>query len=350
MKKIAIFQYDLGVGGIQKSLINLLSNIDSNKYMIDLYLFSDEIFFDISDFKNINIIKMKGMKSLSKLIPFKLLYCFYKCQITKSYDLSIDFNGYSNECALNALKVKSKKRIIWVHNDVIKKYENESKYKLLWNLFKSKYYKFDNVVAVSTGAKDSFVKKTKIKNNVVHVIPNIIDANEIILKSKGKCDLVPDKDYYNLVTVGRLCHQKGFDILIDYMKEVVKLRPKTRLYIIGDGPDYSKLHKKIIDSNLDKNLFLLGSKKNPYKYMKQLDGFVLTSRYEGQGMVILEAKILGLKIFITKNLEAYVEDVRGSKNIVDDIVSAKRSTKKEDLLTSYNKSIIKKIYNIFDGR
>ena len=44
MKKIAIFQYDLGVGGIQKSLINLLNNIDNDKYMIDLYLFSDEIF------------------------------------------------------------------------------------------------------------------------------------------------------------------------------------------------------------------------------------------------------------------------------------------------------------------
>ena len=350
MKKIAIFQYDLGVGGIQKSLINLLNNIDNDECMIDLYLFSDEIFFDISNFKNVNIIKMKKMGRASKLIPFKILYNLYKCKITKKYDVSIDFNSYSNECALNALKVNSKKRIIWVHNDVIKKYENEFKYRLLWKLFKSKYYKFDSIVAVSSGAKDSFIKKTGMKKSAVHVIPNIIDSNEIIMKSKDKCDLALDRDFYNLVTVGRLCHQKGFDILIDYMKEIIELRPKTRLYIIGDGPDRLKLHKRIIDLNLDKNIFLLGSKKNPYKYMKEMDCFVLTSRYEGQGMVILEAKILGLKIFITKNLEAYVENVKGSKNIVVDIVNAKKSVKKEDLLISYNKSIIEKVHNIFDGR
>ena len=69
----------------------------------------------------------------------------------------------------------------------------------------------------------------------------------------------------------------------------------------------------------------MGSQKNPFEYMKKMDAFVITSRYEGQGMVILEAKVIGLPIFIPKHLEKYVEGIEGCINIEKDILGAKKN-------------------------
>ena len=168
MKKIAIFQYDLSMGGIQKSLINLLSNFDKRNYEIDLYLFDNNNFFD----KNIdvNIIYLKKYPYFCRFIPFNLLKTITKKQVNKEYDIVIDFNSYSMECAVNAVKTKAKKKIIWCHNDLEKKYENDLKYRILWFFFKKKYNYFDEVVAVSEGAKESVINRLNIEKNKVKVI------------------------------------------------------------------------------------------------------------------------------------------------------------------------------------
>lgn len=343
MKKIAIFQYDLGVGGIQKSLINLLNNIDLKNYNIDLYLFSKENFYDIQIPKEVNVIYLPPFPAIYKIVPFILIKKIKKFSIIKKYDITIDFNGYSNECAVAALKTESSKKIIWCHNDIILKYKNEWKYRILFGAFKSKYKYFDNIVTVSEGAKKAFMKKMKVVSQKVISIPNYIDTKEIFEKSKEKVEFEVDKKKYNLVSVGRICHQKGFDILVNIMGQVVKQNKDINLYIIGNGPDFTKIKKKIERKNLENNIFLLGNKNNPFKYMKKMDGFILTSRYEGQGMVILEAKCLGLSIFIPKHLENYVEDVKAMDNIIESILKATKKEKQQDDLQKYNRKIRNKI-------
>lgn len=346
MKKIAIFQYDLGMGGIQKSLINLLTNIDKTNYEIDLYLFDKNNFFDKN--LDVNIIYLKKYLYFFRFIPFNLLKKITKKQVKKEYDIVIDFNSYSMECAVNAVKTKAKRKIIWCHNDLEKKYENDLKYRILWFFFKKKYDYFDEVVAVSEGAKESVIKKLNFKENDIKVIPNMIDTNEIIEKSKQDVDVIKNPNHYNLVTVGRICHQKGYDILIDLIKQTNN--KELDLYIIGDGEDYNKIKKQIEDYNLS-NIYLLGKTNNPFMYMKQMDGFILTSRYEGQGMVILEAKTLGLDIFIPNHLEKYVENIKGYTNLIPVLKSLNkdnRTQKQIDLLDEYNAEIVQKIYELLD--
>ena len=139
MKKIAIFQYDLGLGGIQKSLINLLNNLNLDEYNIDLYLFSKENFYNVKMPTKINIIYLSPFAAICKIIPFKILIKYKKYHIEKEYDITIDFNGYSNECAIAALETNSKKKIIWCHNDIVIKSKNECKYNILYNAFKTNY-------------------------------------------------------------------------------------------------------------------------------------------------------------------------------------------------------------------
>lgn len=348
MKKIAIFQKDLKAGGIQKSLINLLKNIDLNKYEIDLYLFDNEIFFE-DKLPKINIIYLKKQNYLIRFIPFSLLKKISKYNIDKEYDIVIDYNSYDQSCALASVNTKAKRYIMWIHNDVIRERKNDIKYRILHFFFKGKYKYFNEYVGVSNGIIEPFKKLNKINNAKFSVIPNLIDSEEIINKSMEKSDITVDNNKYNLISVGRLVIQKGFDILIEDMKKIVSVRKDIHLYIIGDGEKRKSLEKQIKRNNLENYITLLGSKSNPYKYEALMDGFILESRYEGQGIVVLEAKVLGLDIIIPNRLSNYVTDVPFTDDIPNKVINLKKNkNKKYDKLNEYNKNILEKIYKLFD--
>ncbi|MBQ6282488.1 MAG: glycosyltransferase [Bacilli bacterium] len=347
-RKIAIFQTDLLIGGIQKSLINLLNSIDYTNYEIDLYLFNKNKFFSENIPETVNIVFLNPQRRIFKLLPFQFLNRFYKSTIVKNYDVAIDYNGYSNDTALAMINTVSKKKVMWIHSDLKERKRKDIKYKMLYFASHEKYKYVDQFVMVSNAVKESFteMQKSKIKSIV---IPNILLTDYIISESKKKTNIKVNQNNLNLVSVGRLCYAKGFDILINYMSEVSALRDDVHLYIIGSGPDEIKIKKRIKKLNLGERVHLLGAQQNPYSIMKEMDAFVLTSRYEGQGIVILEAKVLGLPIFITSNLDKYVSalGVKGSDDFVNDIAKfEKKPNKKTDSLKDYNESIIRNINKV----
>lgn len=349
MRTIAIFQTDLKVGGIQKSLINMLKSIDLEKYSIDLYLFDEEKFFDEPILNKINVIYLKPKNNISKFIPFSFFYKICKYKINKQYDISIDYNSYNPSCALAAINTNANKHIIWIHNDVVRERKEDIKYRILRFFFKSKYKYFNTFVGVSDGVIEPFKTLNKIKDSSFYVIPNIIDSSEIVKKSKENIDIIVDESKYNLISVGRLVIQKGFDILIDDIKQVIKKRKDIHLYIVGDGIKGRSLKKKVKKNKLEDYITFLGSKSNPYKYESRMDGFVIESRYEGQGIVILEAKILGLDLIIPDRLNKYLSDVPFTSNVIESIISLKKKNIKNiDMLDDYNNNIIQKLYNLFD--
>lgn len=340
MKKIAIFQCDLKVGGIQKALVNILNEIDYNRCQVDVYLFDENCFFNLPRHDNLKVIFLKPYFWLNRLVYFELLRRFAPVTAAdKEYDVAVDFNSYRNECAVGAFNINAKKRIMWIHNDVEIKKKNEIKYRILWHFFKNKFKYFDEFAAVSPGIIDGFRRESGIYDKKITAIPNHIDTAEIFEKVKDKTSFTADENFYNVCTMGRICHQKGFDILMEYMAQVKKRRADIRLYVIGDGPDRKKLADQIASLGLSETVTLLGNMPNPFPAMNKMDGFVLTSRYEGQGLVIWEAKTLGLEVFITKNLEKYNPGIKGREDIVEALCSARRRTKTYDDLAEYNRSI-----------
>ena len=340
MKKIAIFQSDLNVGGIQKALVNILHEIDYEKCEVDVFLFDENRFFELPEYDNLTVKTLKPFFWLNRLVYFDLILRFFKMDIgDKEYDVAIDFNSYRNECAVGAIRVKAKKRVMWIHNDVEIKKRDEFKYKVLWHFFKTKFRYFDEFAAVSPGIIDGFRRTSGIYDREITPIPNHIDTNEIFQKSVQPVDFEVDENCYNLCTMGRIGHQKGFDILMDFMAEVVKRRKDIRLYLLGDGPDRTKIEKQIAKLGLGDTVTLLGNQANPFPYLQQMDGFVLTSRYEGQGIVIWEAKTLGLELFIAENLVKYNPGITGTPDIVEALVNAQSREKTPDDLSEYNKAI-----------
>lgn len=356
MKNIAIFIDNLGIGGIQKSVINILNSLDYQKYNIDLYLFDKDIFYKNEIPKNVNMIFLERSNKISKFIPFNLGYklnkksYFDKSNVT--YDIAIDFDSYQFDTAINAIKCPSARKIMWIHNDVINERKYNFKYRILHHFMRGKYKYFNEYVGVSEGVIEPFKKLNKQNDKLFYVIPNIIKTDEIFNKSKETIDdIIVDNNKYNLISVGRLCHQKGYDIFLKDYKEIVAKRKDIHFYLIGDGDKLEELIKLTKKYHLEDYITFVGKKTNPFKYENIMDGFVLTSRYEGQGMVILEAISLGLDIFITKNIEKYNGyNVKGTNDIISAIINAKKPNKKRDDLKKYNDNIISKLNNLFNQK
>lgn len=346
MKRIAFFQDNLDVGGIQKSIMNLLMNFDYENYQVDLYLSDSKRFWDVSFPEALNIKYLRHIPKCFSLMPFDLaknLISLDFSDVTEPYDVAIDFNSYQFSCALGALTVPAKRRIMWIHNNVAVKLENEWKYRVLWHNFKDKFKYYDEFVAVSRGVIEPFRECSGMYDKKYTVIQNTIDTREIFEKAAEETDFAVDESKLNFVAIGRLCHQKAYDIMLDEFSRLVKLRDDVHLYIIGDGDKRLMLEYQRDSLGLTDYVTFLGQKKNPFVYMDKMDAFVSTSRYEGQPLNVMEATALGLPLYCTKNLEKYSEGLVGCEDIVDAMVKAERVEKKRDDLHAYNGEIIRRV-------
>ena len=138
-----------------------------------------------------------------------------------------------------------------------------------------------------------------IKENVI-VRYNINLTNDIKNKAEEKIEEKFNKNTFKICTVGRLVEAKGYDRLLKTHKRLIDEGLKHDLIIIGDGPDKEKLINYINDNNLKNSVYLLGRKSNPYKYIKNSDLFVCSSRWEGFSTVISEAVILEKPVITTR--------------------------------------------------
>lgn len=349
MKSIAIFQSELGVGGIQKSCVNLLRAVDYSRVQVDLYLSSHDEFWQIDFPEELNIYYLKPISRAYSFLPFDAAKRRIKFDFPagKVYDLAIDFNSYQCSCAVGALTVPAKYRVMWVHNNVQIKLENEWKYRVLWSAFKGKFKYYDEFIPVSKAIEAPFRAASGIGDKPCTVIQNVIDVAEI----RGKMqetpeDLALDPNCLNFVALGKLCHQKGYDIMLSAFAEALKERGDLHLYIIGDGPDRAALMEQRDKLGLEDKVTFLGKKSNPYCYMAAMDAFISTSRYEGQPLNIMEAMAVGLPLYCTKNLESYTEGLTGYDDIAAAIAGAKKETHKPDGLEEYNQKILNSIYEL----
>lgn len=349
MRRIAIFQKDLSIGGIQRSLLNMLTNMDLSSYEVDLFLFAEPEICTLNELGNVNVFILKPLFYFNRITKFKTLQKLFRYNLPdKEYDLAIDFNSYSNECALCVSQVNAAKKIMWIHNDVETEYANTRKYRILWSHFKSKFDIYDEFVAVSRGIVEPFRNMTGITDKKITVIPNIINTPLLMKKSREEIDFCADKYVTNFIFVGRFTHQKGIDILLDYFARALEKRTDIHLYLLGSGEDELKIAQQIESQRMGEFVTILGAAENPYPYMRQMDALVLTSRHEGQGIVLWEAKALGLDLIFEKHLEKYNDGLIGADDIVEAIVSQTKHEKHCDSLDSYNIKIKNSLYELFD--
>ncbi len=224
----------------------------------------------------------------------------------KEYDLAISYvDGFSNYYVID--KVKAPRKILWVHNEYEKLNYNQT--------FDELYFdKADAIVTISDRCKSSLVTYFPRMKEKIHMIPNISSPKSIWQMAEEDINEDFGKDN-SIVSIGRLSEQKGFDLAIDAAE---KLRTKIDFtwYIIGEGELKEFLQERIDAKGLNKNVFLVGNRNNPYPYIQKAKIFVQTSKYEGKSIVLDEAKILEKPIIVTNYTTAKDSIIDGKNGII----------------------------------
>ena len=159
--------------------------------------------------------------------------------------------------------------------------------KMFWRLGSKYLYK----ITCPTNETLTYLKDLKIFNeNKIYLLRDpVVSISEINKKKNEKIDEYFIKEKKYILAVGRLTKQKNFIFLIEGFKEIIKNFNYLQLIIIGDGEEKKVLEEKIIKNNLQDNVFLIGYKKNVYKYYDKCLFFVLCSLWEDPGFVLIEA-------------------------------------------------------------
>lgn len=306
MKKVLIFVDSLNEGGVSKVLLDLLENINRDKYDITVMtLYNQGIYidnikkyakykycFDIPDADD-NSLKAKlyrkywdGMLRL----PESLMYKWF---VKEKYDIEIAFmHGWSTKF-ISGSNNKNSKKIAWVHVDLVTWNRVDGVFKNL-DHHKNAYSKFHEVICVSKIVKDGVEKKYGVKN--AKVIYNPINREKILKLSNENIDDIKYTNKFKLISVGRLAEEKGYDRLLRVFKRLNDEGLDLQLSIIGSGEKYNELNDYIEKNNLSDKVFLLGYRENPYKYVKNSDLFVCSSISEGFSLVIGEAMAVGIPV------------------------------------------------------
>lgn len=342
MKKILFISNSLGLGGSEKAMVEMIKHMNLEKYEItvlslnkaDSYFLFDDRIKIINGWDSMercmiplkkyisSFCKYRNIDELIRKIIFtikcKLNYnkthiskFFWKCfeknidKIDTFYDAVI---GYGQNMPTYFLKdkVNTKKRIAWLNTDL-----ERAHYDIEY--IKQFYEATDHIIVDSQNGKNiikrlypEMVKKTE-------VFPNIIDVDGIIEKSKEQENVLSGEKTIKILSVGRLVEAKAFHLAVGAAEILSKNGIDFKWYIVGDGDRKADLTKQINDYNLEDNVILLGSKTNPYKYMKNCDIYVQTSIYEGSCLTVNEAMIFN-KPIVSTNFPAIYEKIEDGVN------------------------------------
>lgn len=321
----------LSAGGGEKSLVNLLTQIDYQKYDVDLFLFNHEgLFMDflpkqvkvLSLPKLYELFSLPFVQSINKLIIrgkftvaisrvlFTLKNRFISDisqreqytwkylekslgKLEKNYDAAIGFLEKTSTYFCIE-KVDALKKIGWVHIDYDKLGMDPD--------FDSPYFEqLSSIVTVSEECANIFKKRFPDQKDKVEVIYNVVSPTMIKNMADTGSDNVFQKanDETVILTIGRLHYQKGLEMAIESCRELLDKGYKLKWYVIGEGDEREKLLKLIKENGLEEHFCLLGLKSNPYPYLKQTDIYVQPSRFEGKSIALDEAKILNKPIVVT---------------------------------------------------
>jgi glycosyltransferase involved in cell wall biosynthesis len=303
-KKIAFYCDSMNIGGTEKATLDLANNLSEEKYDITIIQFSPGGKYHNQLKKHIKT------KTIAPIGPEKSFRIFWwtkrilahipirwahKFLIGDNYDIEVAC-GYGYPTRIVSAS-KNAYKISWIHMDVSldRNYVTEMTYDEGQKYFKN----IDKFVCVSRDCAKKFNEKFGFKEKTT-VCYNILDSKEIGEKSQEQLYKFYDREYTNIVSVGRLTWQKGFDMLISAVAKLIKFDNRIRLYILGEGEDKQELANQIETLNVQNNVKLLGYIDNPYKYMKNADIYVCSSRHESFSLTVAESIIIGTPIVSTK--------------------------------------------------
>lgn len=329
-KKIVFVLYSMTVGGVEKAFLNFLSALPLADLDITLILMEKKGDFLAQVPSCVKIVESEVYKHSKWIIngvpktvfvellkrgkilrafgfainslyrkltgDARMLYRFLLAKepvLPGDYDLAIAYAGPSYLIDYyTSFKIHARKKIAWIHYDV-------EKFGFDVKMYASLYMKYEKVFTVSEEGKNHFIKKMPELAPRVETFYNVI-SQDLIKKMAETGDTfdVAD-DHIKILTVGRLSREKGQDYAIKALKIIRDRGVNVKWYFIGDGNHRATCEQLAKELGMSDSVCFLGTKTNPYPYMKDCDIYVQPSRHEGYCITLAEARVFGNPIVAT---------------------------------------------------
>jgi len=336
----------LRCGGAEKSLVSLLPLLDRNKYEIHLWMINRGGEFATLVPKDVIIEKSPRQNSLerflfnvSKKIFSIRLRLLRKLKISRHsaetlwqseglffpvlkdrYDVAVAYQQ-GIPTYLVSKKIKADKKIAWINTNIF-----QAKYDISYNV--RFYNKYDNIVLVSEDALKifneelpQFKSKTLCVYDIInpHLIREMSDADDT--------DIEHQEGRYTFTTVGRLATAKNYNLAVNIAVELKRRGLNFIWYYVGGGPSGNYIRRIVKERGVSDCVKMVGTKVNPYPFIKACDVYVQTSSFEGFGLTIAEAKILHKPVVSTNFEVVYNQLTDGVNGLISDMTPESMSDK-----------------------
>lgn len=395
-KNVLVFSGNLAKNGITSALVSLLSRVDTSQRRFFVTFNQQSVKSEPERAllipQNAEIFPMptKPQYTVSEALAQGLLYklkigskwvfktidnmCrreferFFGCI---DVDFVVQFEGYGKNM-LHLFKNAPCKRAIFVHNNMLEEMKNKDIQQrvTLENCYKS----YDFIACVtedlveSTGEIAGDTARIRVVSNC-HDYKKVLekadkeisfDEDTVSMVSRDKLCEILDSNAKKLITIGRFSREKGHDLLIKAFEKAYEVQKDSYLIIIGG---YGELFESTLElaknSKARENIIVIYSVSNPMPILKRCDLFLLSSRYEGLGLTLLEAETLKIPCISTnvcgpsgfmKRYGGRLVDcsVQGILEGITDFFDGKISTMNVDF-EEYNLNVVREFEGLLGG-
>ena len=293
MKKVALFITTMYPSGGAEQLTHRLGNELSKTYDVSVISMGTNTFSD-ARYKKVILTRYDTLlRKVLAVISAPLL--LRRICRQEGIDVVISHMEIPNYVAIMGLAHTSVPVLATIHN--------VSNYKRGVRAFFSKrfYPKANTVITVSQGLSERVQQDLRLSN--VTTISNFVDrehiSQQLVCNNRTEDRELFSSDMFTYITIGRLVAEKDHAFMLKAFAEVLKKRPDSQLIIVGEGPERARLERLCLELTISESVHLLGTRDNVFPLLRESDAFVLTSKEESFGLVLLEAQLSSLPVVST---------------------------------------------------
>ena len=301
MMRVLFLIHDLGHGGAEKVLVNLVNHLDRSRFDITvLALFgggvNEQFLKPDIHYRTVFSKAFPGNSHVMKLFSPRLLH---KLFVKEHYDIEVSYLEGPSARIISGCQHADTKLVSWIHCTMSSKKEIAASFRSEREA-KACYDCFDRMVFVSGSVREAFLRHCPLSTKTC-VLYNTNETDQILAHKDEpvEADVFSDGEI-RLCGVGKLMPAKGFDRLARIHKRLRDEGYPVHSYVLGIGPEKEKLKAYIAEHHLENSFTLLGYQTNPYKYVAKCDLFVCTSFAEGFSTAATEALIVGTPVCTTE--------------------------------------------------
>ncbi len=297
MTKILFLIHDLGQGGAEKVLVNLVNNMDRSKFDISVTVLfgggvNEQFLAPDIHFRAVFPKEVPGNSKLMKLLtPAQL----HRMCVKEHYDIEVSYLEGPSARVVCGCQDKNTKLVCWIHSTVSNIEDATGSFRSIQEA-RICYGRFNQIVCVSKCIKQNFFHVFPGQSNL-SVLYNTIESQKILEQSRLS---IPDGLFQineiKIIAVGSIKAVKAFDRLIRIHDRLRRSGYPVHTYFLGIGPDLEKLQNQVAVLNQNNSITFLGYETNPYRYVAKSDLFVCCSLSEGFSTAATEALIVGTPV------------------------------------------------------